>query len=678
MLNKFLLISLGGSGEKLARYLKQDVEQRLRRSGWTGGLPRAFRWICVDVAQNSTVLTNDVPADLGDANGLRIGLGESDLEYVHYFERVTGDADALPALVGALPGPDVNLPPPADGAGQRPQVGNVVGIASLERLKSEIGNQMVKLNGDGIEEELEDLSRALRPDGQREEPKTMIMIASSLGGGSGAGLLQLVVELALNSPATAAHRNDLATVLFAPDIFYDLRPQQKEGVQANSLFTISTMLNGFYGSGERPAALDELLDRAGVGLGRGPRAAGTNFVICRGNGEFDFEHQNTAIKSAAKALGRLLLDEKVTKGLEAHLKNNGEGALVSSDFRVAESDQVSRAASSFGYASLSLGDAQLAEYASERLAKAQLDTLLRGHRGRRIAEESDDATTERIASEQLPWFLERAGLRGQDALAGLYDRATLREDVKRRAAEVEEGIRDGNQQLPPVRWMKHIDRAFEAHERDLQREWDANREQRAAGLCEQMQTTVVEATVESLGRHGVPVTEALLGAAAGHLKEAIGELRREHNEEINPKVDEFAGRARRLLKEIKATALPNSDEALKKATESRGIAAFHRLDAAYHELAADLLVGFPTGVLAPLRQCVASAGERLSEAERRRHKELVDGWSSEEMPLRLRPAPNQLLLEPVAGFPALFAEASWKRPPAAGSGTRKAPRWWSC
>jgi hypothetical protein len=656
VLNKFLLISLGGSGEKLARYLKQDLEQRLRRREWNGGLPRAFRWLCVDVAQKSTVLTGDVPADLGDANGLRIGLGEADLEYRHYFDRVIGDPDALPALVGTLPGREAALPAPADGAGQRPQVGNVVGIASLDRLKRAIEAQMVELRGDGVDKELESLANTLHPDGQRDEPRTTILIASSLGGGAGAGLLQLVVELVLNSPATADHRGDLATVLFAPDIFYDLTPQQQEGVQANSLFVTAALLNGYYGSGERPAELAALLEAAGVGLDGRRRAAATNFVICRDNGEFDFKHQNTAIKSAAKALGRLLLDEEVTNRWEAHLRTNGDGAPVTSDFRIAKSDQISRAASSFGYASVSLGGAQLAEYASERLAKAQLDCLLRGHRGSHLAEESDDATTERLASEQLPSFLARAELRDEDLLGLLYDRAALHEDVKRRAEKVAEAIRDGSQEAAPARWLKRIDKAFGALEDEFDREWEAGRERKAAELSERVQTAVVEATIESLGRHGVPVTEALLAAAAARVKEGIGELRRERNEEINPKVDKLAGRARALLGEIKVTALPNSDEALAKAAESRGIAVFHRLDAAYHELAADTLAGFPAGVLGPLRQCVASAGERLSVGERQRHRELVNGWPSKGVPPRVMPAPSQLLLEPVESFPGLFDE----------------------
>src|SRR3954471_11405319 len=78
VLNKFFLISLGGSGEKLARYLRQDLEQGLYNSGWKEGVPRAFRWLCFDVARTSDVVVKDVPEDLGARNGKRIGLADDE------------------------------------------------------------------------------------------------------------------------------------------------------------------------------------------------------------------------------------------------------------------------------------------------------------------------------------------------------------------------------------------------------------------------------------------------------------------------------------------------------------------------------------------------------------------------------------------------------------------------
>lgn len=658
MLNKFLLITLGGSGEKLARYLKQDVEQRLRRRGWNAELPEAWRLLCVDVAHKSDVITNDVPAKLG-RTGKRVGLAEQRLGYADYFDRVTRDPRALPGLVGALPPPDVELPTPFKGAGQRPQIGHVVGLAGLQTLAREIATQINKLNAPGVTEDLTALSHVLDADDDRTAPETTVMIASSLGGGSGAGLLQIVVEMVLNHPATAQYKDSLTTLLFTPDIFADLTDRERAGVQANCLYTTSTMLNGYHWVGAQPDALRRLHAASGVILAPGRRAATTNFFVGRGNTEITFEHQDTVIKATAKAVGRLLVDEKMVRSLEAHLEANRDGAAVTHQFRIVKGAQEpSRPASSLGYASISLGDTLLAEYASERLARAQLDTFLRGHWPQRSANERDDAAVERIAGENLDWFLRTAGLREHDVLEGLYDREQLRREVQTRVKEMQDEIANGDRRREAAgHWQRRISGELEAYELELGQERSGQREAKVAQWRKRLHVELRRATAESIGRFGAPVTIALLQAAHSSVEGASNELRVEREERLRPRAEALVEQARRALRKVKGRGIRNNDSALVEATDARGMSTFLKEDAAYHELAADLLRALPDLVLEPMRACVDKAMHELASSEAKRHSGQVAAWSGPGgVPPRLHPAPNQLLLEPVDGFPGLFED----------------------
>jgi hypothetical protein len=656
VLNKFFLISLGGSGEKLARYLKQDLEQRLYNSGWNEGIPRAFRWLCLDVARNTDVVVRDVPEDLGNRNGLRIGLADDELRYGHYLHQVSANKPGLPALAGALPSPRVELPSPVKGAGQRPQIGNVVGLSTLQKMKAAVERQMVALHGDGVVDELERLSHHLRNGADVETPGTTVFIASSLGGGSGAGLLQLVVEMVLNTVGNDP-QVEVATVLFTPDIFYDLTETERQGVQANCLYTLSTLINGYHAAGYRSTALAGLLSAGGIELSGRRRAATTNFFLGRGNGEFDFMHQNVAIKAAAKAMGRLLLDEEMVQSLEAHLKTNGEGAAVTHDYRIVppSARDLSRIASSFGYASLSLGEAQLAEYASERLAKIQLETLLRGHKRQSSSGESDDATVERLAGEGLAEFLERAGLREQDVLAGSYDHERLLEEIHSVTKKVEDSIEQTEiSHADPEQGLNHVERSFLAHEEKLEKKRTGLHAKKRKEWCEGVQASLRAATVESIGKHGFPVAVALLEAASNHVRELVSELRIRRDEELEPKAKQLHERARKSLAPRKDGRATRLEEGMRESARYRGLATFHSEESAYVKAAADLLEAVPEKVLAPLCATVRQAWSQFQAQEEKRFGELVESWSDGKVPPRIGPAPNQVLLEPVAGFPKLF------------------------
>lgn len=653
MLNKFFLITLGGSGEKLARYLNQDVEQRLRRGSWDKPVPAAWRWLSVDVAHGSDPLTTDVPESLG-ANGTRLALSRADMDYSDYHYLATSHPKALPGLAGSLPDPEDELPSPFLGAGQRPQVGHVVGLVGLRKLSDAIGREMAILNGPEVTGELAEVSRVMKsPKEAPRGPRTMIVIASSLGGGSGAGLLQVVTETVLGHPATGAHREDLMTVLFTPDIFSELSDQEREWVHANALFTTSSMLNGYESRGVYES-LNDLLSNFGAAPSKRRRAAITNFFVSRSNGTITFGNQDAVIKSAAKALGRLLTDETVVSGLEAHFNANREGASVSDKYPIAKTTATSRASSSFGYASISLGDQQLAEYASERLARGQLETFMWGHRRLMSPDEQDRAGLERIAAEELPHFLKRAGLREEDVLKSLYDRDGLKKRTQKLVQKFQDDARRGPRKTTPERWWNRLDTAFNSYQDEMEAERRDQQERNIDEWCAGAQSSLCEATAEAVGRYGAPVAAELLAQAETRVQEAASGMDRERGETLGVKRGEIAKRARQLLTKVRARTLRSGDAALSEASEARGLELFMSEDDAYRALAAEMLRGAAGGIVAPLRAAVERSVAAISHAEANRHREMIESWSRREVGHHLEPSPNQLLLEPLTAMPALL------------------------
>src|SRR3954447_9387332 len=133
MLQKFLLIGVGGSGGKTLRYTWRELDRRLQAKGWTEGVPDGWAFLHIDVPERPDVVERDVPTQIGDA-ARYLGLARSPLTYSHYDQILTSKTDLLEGLVGWRPDPTLPYPPPFKGAGQRRVVGRVVTLAQLRSL----------------------------------------------------------------------------------------------------------------------------------------------------------------------------------------------------------------------------------------------------------------------------------------------------------------------------------------------------------------------------------------------------------------------------------------------------------------------------------------------------------------------------------------------------------------
>jgi Tubulin like len=651
VLKRNLIIGLGGSAEKLVRFLHRDVERRLRDTGWPAGSIAAWRWLCIDVARDSDPVSDAVPAELG---GERLGLADDPgFAYSAYYRHLTIRPETLPALLGSVPGPGVQLPPPYWGAGQRPQIGSAVGYAELKRIAAAIDVEVAELMSQEAKDELLEVARAMKVRSFSAEPATNVFVVSSLCGGSGAGLLQVVIEL-LRGTATSGREwkdTELSTLLFTPDVFADLTDRQRQGVYANALHTVSTLINGYEAEGSAPPPLMQILRDGGVTRLEGRRAAATNFFIGAGNGKIEYRHQDEVFEATAKALARIVADERVSAALDSHQSTNADGAPATAAFRISDAIDTSRPASSLGYASIAVDGRVLSEYVVERLARAQISQLRAGHRAYAATpHERDDETIAALVAAELPPFLAAAGLAREVLLSDLYDDAALIDRFEARHDAIRVQIASGVRTADPADWEAVLRNHFASVEPDAAAEHANERAAHAVAWRARANAALPAAVAHSMGKFGIRTTLALIDAARTHARELAGALDVERREQLLPQVGAGVEHARNALRRGDRRGIRRDDVTVLALCRAHAQALLDSERAAYREVAAGLLHELEAALLMPLRRAVERADAELARSEER-DRETIEGWATRAVPPRLRPARNELVLEPIATIP---------------------------
>jgi hypothetical protein len=661
MLQRFLLIGVGGSGGKTLRYTWRELDRRLKATGWTGGVPAAWRFLHLDVPEHPDVIEGDVPATMG-RSARYLGMAQYPRQYAEYDHELCSREELLPAIAGWRPDPRLDYAPPYLGAGQRRVVGRVIALTQLDEVGDSIDRAVSALADTEVTDELKRLNRHLGfGDVQTNVEPATCVVFSSLGGGAGSGAFLDVIELLLARATEQAEwlARSLVTVLFAADVFAHLNPQQRAGVEPNSLAAISELLAAHEHQGavhEREAGLLRL--GGGTLQVRGRRIGATNFIIGAKNEAVSFDTSLAVFRAVGKAFATFMTDDNVQRQFVTYINTNPSAPSVTRGFRITDADAMSQPCSSFGYANVSLGRSLFAEYATERLAKRALDRLLRGHRegvpegefrrDDKLISEMADGVKESFFDHARLWELSSGHNQVLDALR---DRAQKDDALAEAVAGVRERLKRDGRKLPPVDWFKDLTaryddvvQAFEAAER-------AQRTQNAIEWVDAIQDRVLDTTAAYAGRYGIPVTTALLERLEAQLRDAAKELRNDSHH-FTEEQRSMLNRGQQLFREIRERVILSNHPSFDGAADYRRDALDRRTEAELFTFTADLLDEFVSGFLPALRQAMRGAEGALAASEAREERDLVAQWSAGSVPAHLRAAPTELLLEEENGFPA--------------------------
>lgn len=646
MLHPCLVVGVGGSGGRTVRYLWRELERRLARTSWSGGIPQAWSFIHVDCPANPDVVELDVPAEVGQSVKY-FGAGERDIRFQVYDERL---ANRCPEGFAGWR-PQISKPPlPWEGAGQLRTVGRIVVLDRAQGLRQTLATAAQRFGDPTVRAELADLNNTLGLDGtQAANAGPMVVVVSSLSGGSGSGafldVIDLVRSIGSDGQGTAWMRNNLWSVLYAPDVFKNVTP--RAGIIPNSLAALSELISAAENEGA-PSQSDSKLLAGGISQDDGSRLGSTTMIVGASNGKITFENQLDVFRSTAKALASLVADPGANEHFNQYVKTNS-----STPNRVLPSFGLGRVGhcSSLGYSNVSLGRSLFSEYATERLAKHVLERLLEGNRQGPDAELRDEVFIDKRADELQDEFIgacrlhERGGSDNDQVI-----------DALRAGTDVEAVLADFERQVT-TRLASYPEQSEPEARKVVLKEFfnigatttlDQQREvllRNARAWISEIQPHVINVVTEYVASEGLEVTEELLARLGTQMAEAADELHEEatkrrqssdllKREALSGKIwDKVVGRKVNANNEI----FGEVSQLARKST---------RADIAYEVrvLAAELIVELRSGFIQPL-------GRRLNEyllglrKQKAVHRELVGRWSTGPVPPHLIAAPNELLLE---------------------------------
>lgn len=660
-MQKFLLIGLGGSGGRTIRYLWREIRRRLKDADWKGDVPGAFRFVHIDCPELPDIVEGDVPAQLQGAQHTYLGLGTVPRPYKAYDESLIRGAGHLKALTGWRPNPDDDIPPPYLGAGQRRSVGRIVSLSEFDDIGGALEQIVNSLASQDVTTELQELGDKLGSSVQVGGAGTPIttVVVGSLGGGSGSGMINDIVELLRSLPV--GQNTDLEqrimTVLYAPDVFSHLDPEDRMGIEPNTLAAISELVAGF----EHEKGIDEFeaaLLRHGKGVVpiAGRRTARSNLIIGTRNASISYSTSHQVYQAIAKALAQYVVDSEV-RGRSEKYTINQEGKTATSEFRITNLAG-HRPCSSLGYANVSLGASLFGEYAQERLAKLAMERLLRGHRERADATtpKRDELLIQEVLERETAGFIERCNLyEFSTSHNEVLDALRVVEDVKTRIDQQIGGARrdlEGrSDEQSPKNWLASLTAAFDHVDSNFMQDEQALRLQKASEWSAEIQKKVLVEVANALSEFGFPVTRGLVDQLVRQLDAAGDELERDATK-LEQESEGALNKVASAFSSLRGMITPQHQQ-FSVAARDRAERLFKHSEAELYRFTVSILRELIEDFFSDLRRALAAGESRLrsSVAE---ESALVEQWSSEAVPPHLKPTPNEILLESYNTFPKRF------------------------
>ncbi|MCL1593334.1 MAG: tubulin-like doman-containing protein [Actinomycetia bacterium] len=705
MYRRMIFIGLGGSGGKTLRFTKRDIRRWLKEVGWKRGIPSGWQFLHIDspTVQDGTSVDVDMLPD-AEYLGL-VGPGQGFSGIVGTLDSVSDSAIELegwrvdPAALGV---------PVGQGAGQFRAVGRTIALAYLPQISSKLRSVISSVNDSGAVAELDDLAGRVSgatPAGATGDP--IVVIVSSLAGGTGAGLFMDVCDLMREMAPPWG--GDSFAVLYTPEVFSSLGDGATGGVQPNSLGAISELMNGRWLHGgivnqsAIPPRSSVFHTRAGSGspversgpafpmlIGSTGGAAGVSF----GTDVEVFEMVGRAMMSWATdpVIQTDFLAYEIANWSVAANANQVNGAhdvITNAGSGANPKEAGDPLFSSLGFARVSLGNTYFKEYSEQRLALdaarwATEAVRLSSNAQQHLAVDSSltaSQVAERIASDYLEWFLRETALheRGpeeNDVIEALYPADEFRSGMARaevRAIELT-GI-DG--QATADKWQKALIPAVQQVQRIFFDEIRPSVDQKIRDWIESVQQTVMVAVERSIAIHGIHVTRALLDAVivelAGDVDSVADELRGEAIDaesyaqnwqaQIVAALEQAPGRLDVNHPAVQAAVA----DAVKYATQN--------LYAYLLSNAADLLDQLGNGFLRPLRNALSGALASLeSDMDGLSH---WPAWNATSVPKALLPPKSEVTVLDPSTFPSEFEEmlaATVGGPPTAVGNHRESAR----
>jgi len=668
-----LIVGVGGSGGKTLRFLRAQLLRQLRAHG-VDELPEAWQMLYVDVPTDQEgggeEAQDGLPPKLPDRDYLGL-VNEADIRYSTVDQAVVNGAH-VDSFVGWRPSPQDVSVPIYKGAGQYRTVGRMISVYALSQLAETVRGAVARLTTGEVHSELAEVSRKLG----FETPTltgpadTWVFVVTSLAGGTGSGVFLDVCDVIRATADGSTWADESLGIIYTGEVFGELRPSDRAGVNANSLACLSEIMAGYWRTAPSEAARKLFMVPGLQAPARsGPRYP---FLVGASNEEGVVTGKQVEIYGVVgNALASFLTSPNLQNGMAAYTTTNWNSKATNNYFNSPLLRQLSdeQPFTALGVSRLSLGRDRFADYAIDRLAKASIDHALRAHLVNVPLEETTEhEVVDKRAKELLQPFLRMAFLderteRHNDVIDALRPAGQTR-----RLSEMRVAILSNIATLDPMNGNGWEETVF-AELRD-QRGRLVNDEgqllgQEASELRDQaetwagdIQTRFANLIAESVALQGLSVSQRLVALVREELGAVSEELRIE-SEGLNQKyvavkrvlAEALVGVGRRVsaTHDQVQDSVDAGIDCLRAAAEAQ-----------VRTLAADLLRDFVEGFIEPLESSLGSASERLQLQDQNTNSiqgPIVSSWPGNgSVPDTYGPRHNEFLLESHTTFGDVYEE----------------------
>ncbi len=681
MYSKFLFVGLGGSGGKTLRFLKREIGRWLEANSADTRIPQAWQFLHIDtptVPDGQEI--NDIAPQLDDDEYM--GLINAGLPFTALANMLDGDPHLRQELRTWRVEP-AGLGVSVDqGAGQFRAVGQTVAMAYAKRIRDKLEERVRRLRGPGAQSELGELYDRVGPagDGHAGADSNMyIVVISSLAGGTGAGLLNLVCDLlrAMETPAG----DSIFGLLYTPEVFHSLGKAVTGGVYPNSLAAICEMLNGQWWQGSDVGApsiaapkQQAVLSRAGLPKPQERSGPTYPFLVGRvAEGGIDHGTPDRLFEMTGRSLLSWVTDMTVQSRFVAYTSGNWASSALAHDQgdvlvdAGATHEQGLPCLSALGFSRLSVGGEHFERYAKERLVTDALSHLVRYHTNsaeavavaERLDTEDPDVIRRAIAEDHRRAFLHETRLVevGPEDNEIIDDLRPARDGEL--SAEFERRVRQNAglgqyDRLGVEEWRKYITDAIGEARRTYEVEYRRGLEHSTDVWVSAVQVRVIDAVKRRIGMHGLLVTAELCSQAGRYLTEEVA-VDLTENDVVRYR--RWAAQAADIVNEALEDAKGNvqSDDARLEEAVSQGVnAAGYAGDALLCGQAAALATQVSDRIFVPLSRALRDAHE-VAEDDARRAVSWVH-WDDEIPPAHVRPPVGDFSLIDPDDYPGHFAD----------------------
>jgi hypothetical protein len=669
MLRPFLLVGVGGSGGKTLRGVRQALMLKLQQERWDQGWPEAWQFIHVDSPTAQDGL--EFPAPLLDRENYQ-SLVPTGVNYASIYNSIAAHADKRfkADIERPLPNAEEVTVPVGLGAGAYRAIGRTIAAAALTDIHAKAKTALTKMQTNTSVAQLSELTKHFGiPVSGHVDP--MVIVVSSIAGGSGAGMFIDVSEAVKSAAGGQPWADRIFGVLYAPDVFAEIK--NMDAIAPNALAAISETMSGYWNNNptESTAALYKsqgVLTANTVEYRMGPAF---NYIVGRKNGLVDFMTQSGVYRATATSLASWMTDDKIQDSLSAYAVANFSSKAVplTDNTGLKRENKDAPPFSSLGFARISLGMERFFEYSAERMAKEALQTIMNKHL------ETDPLLKEKNEEQWKLYFADlNEGRFFSDS--GLYEETeennqvieALLPDATELQAQLKAAITSMVQQGMPKEghsfnnWVMRICNAYEVNLPGILDELTQLRHVKVREWVDAMPEKMLKLVSQTISQQGLPVTVELIKRLVEQSKKASQDLLTERGKHLSD-----AGSLQNLVSQAMGsaatmTAIPPQNPTVAQAMHQAQMAFYWRSMADLKQEAANVMDDFAKNFLDPLYKELA--GGFVTLRERLNDPKLLDGRSNpyaewpdfkqQGVPNKFLPAPNERLLIDHELYPTEF------------------------